>query len=188
MWKVHVFLLSKHNDDFLPSPSEQARLSRNGMGMHPLYKKIGILKTFRVQLLSITDIYFSMTYFGANTEKLYIDSVVFIALLLPPCVADVVIMFLSCFFCLSSPSLFPQIVIIGEMVIVWRAIGKIISSVLCNIVCNNCAQCNAHTHMNRPNSPLDLFCLTGTISLCLDSFLCMYYFVSDCVWHACVVL
>jgi len=32
------------------------------------------------------------------------------------------------------------------------------------------------------------FCLTGPVSLCLDSFLCMYYFVSDCVLHACVVL
>jgi len=34
-------------------------------------------------------------------------------------------------------------------VIVWRIRGKIIRSVLCNIVCNNCA------HMNRPNSSLD---------------------------------
>jgi len=32
------------------------------------------------------------------------------------------------------------------------------------------------------------FCLTVPISLCLDSFLCMYYFVSDCTLHACVVL
>ena len=40
------------------------------------------------------------------------------------------------------------------MVIVWRARGKIIRSVLCSIVCNNCIQCNAHTHMNRPNSSL----------------------------------
>jgi len=41
---------------------------------------------------------------------------------------------------------FPQIDIIGTMVIVWRVRGKIIRSVLCNIVCNNCAQCNAHTY------------------------------------------
>jgi len=40
---------------------------------------------------------------------------------------------------------FPQIDIIGAMVIFWRARGKIIRSVLCNIVCNDCAQCNAHT-------------------------------------------
>ena len=36
--------------------------------------------------------------------------------------------------------------IIGEVVIIWRVRGKIIRSVLCNIVCNNCAQCNAHTY------------------------------------------
>jgi len=30
-------------------------------------------------------------------------------------------------------------------VIVWRVRGKIIRYVLCNIVCNNCVQCNAHT-------------------------------------------
>ena len=41
---------------------------------------------------------------------------------------------------------FPQTDIIGAMVIVWRVRGKIIRSVLCNIVCNNCAQCNAHTY------------------------------------------
>jgi len=52
-----------------------------------------------------------------------------------------------------GPSPFPQIDIIGAMVVVWRVRGKIIRSVLCNIVCNNCAQCNAH--MNRPNSSLD---------------------------------
>ena len=36
--------------------------------------------------------------------------------------------------------------IIGDVVIVWRVRGKTIRSVLCNIVCNNCAQCNAHTY------------------------------------------
>jgi len=41
---------------------------------------------------------------------------------------------------------FPQIDIIGAMVIVSRVRGKINRSVLCNIVCNNCAQCNAHTY------------------------------------------
>jgi len=30
------------------------------------------------------------------------------------------------------------------------------------------------------------FCLTGPISLCLDSFVCMYYFVYDCILHSCV--
>ena len=41
---------------------------------------------------------------------------------------------------------FPQIDIIGAMVIVWRVREKIIRSVLWNIVCNNCAQCIAHTY------------------------------------------
>jgi len=36
----------------------------------------------------------------------------------------------------------PQIDIIGAMLIVWRVRGKIIRSGLCN----NCAQCNAHTY------------------------------------------
>jgi len=40
----------------------------------------------------------------------------------------------------------PQIDIIGAMVIVWRVRGKIIRSVLCNMVRNNCAQCNVHTY------------------------------------------
>ena len=35
---------------------------------------------------------------------------------------------------------FPQVDIIGAMVIVWRASRKIIRSVLCSIVCNNCTQ------------------------------------------------
>ena len=35
---------------------------------------------------------------------------------------------------------FPQIDIIGAVVTVWRARGKIIRSVLCSIVCNNCTQ------------------------------------------------
>ena len=51
-----------------------------------------------------------------------------------------------------------------------------IRSVLCNIVCNNCAQCNAHTWTDLTVLWIG-FCLTGPISLCLDSFLCMYYFV-----------
>ena len=49
---------------------------------------------------------------------------------------------------------FPQIDVIGAMVIVWRIRGKIIRSVLCNIVCNNCAQCHAHSY-EQTNSSLD---------------------------------
>ena len=43
------------------------------------------------------------------------------------------------------------------------------------------------THMNRPTVLWIGFCLTGPISLCVDSFLCMYDFVSDCILHACAV-
>ena len=51
------------------------------------------------------------------------------------------------------PPPFPQIDIIGAVVIVWRVRGKNIRSVLCNIVCNNCAQCDAHTY-EQTNSSL----------------------------------
>jgi len=46
----------------------------------------------------------------------------------------------------SQSAPFPQIDIIGAMLIVWRVGGQIIRSVLCNIVRNNCAQCDAHTY------------------------------------------
>ena len=49
--------------------------------------------------------------------------------------------------------------------------GKTIRSVLCNIVCNNCAQCDAHTYEQTSTVLWIGFCLTGPISLCLDSFL-----------------
>ena len=49
---------------------------------------------------------------------------------------------------------FPQIDIIRAVVIVWRVRGKTIRSVLCNIVCNNCAQCDAPTY-EQTNSSLD---------------------------------
>jgi len=41
---------------------------------------------------------------------------------------------------------FPQMNIVGTMMIVWSVWGKIIGSVLCSIVCSNCAQCNACTY------------------------------------------
>ena len=44
--------------------------------------------------------------------------------------------------------------IIRAVVIVWRVRGKTIRSVLWNIVCNNCAQCDAHTY-EQTNSSLD---------------------------------
>jgi len=49
---------------------------------------------------------------------------------------------------------FPQIDIIGAVVIVWRVREKTIRSVLCNIVCSNCAQCDAHTY-EQTNSSVD---------------------------------
>jgi len=55
---------------------------------------------------------------------------------------------------LSLVTPFPQIDIIGVVVIVWRIRGKIIRSVLCNILCNICAQCNAHTY-EQTNSSVD---------------------------------
>jgi len=42
--------------------------------------------------------------------------------------------------------LYGQIDIIRAVVIVWRVRGKIIRSVLCNIVYNNCTQWTAHTY------------------------------------------
>ena len=63
--------------------------------------------------------------------------------------------------------------------------GGIIRYVLCNIVCNNCAQCDAHTFWTDITVLWIGFCLTGPISLCLDSFLhvllytvCMCRFVT----------
>ena len=49
---------------------------------------------------------------------------------------------------------FPQIDIIGAMVIVWRVRGKIIS-LFCAILCATIVHSAMHTHMNRPNSSLD---------------------------------
>jgi len=56
-------------------------------------------------------------------------------------------------------------------VIVWRARWKSIRSVLCSIVCNNCTQRTAHI-WTEPTVLWIGFCLTGPISLCVDSFLC----------------
>ena len=77
---------------------------------------------------------------------------------------------------------FLQIDIVGAMVdwfyllpfYLWRVRGKIIRSVLCYIVHHNCAQCNSHTWTDLTVLWIG-FCLTGPISLCLDSFLYMYY-------------
>ena len=52
----------------------------------------------------------------------------------------------ECMLSVIEPTPFPQIDIIGVMMIVWRVRGKIIRSFLCTVVRNNCAQCNAHTY------------------------------------------
>jgi len=71
----------------------------------------------------------------------------------------------------AVPQIHPQLL---QQSLVRRVRRKIIRSVLCNIVCKNCAQCNAHTRTDLTVLWIG-FCLTGPISLCLDSFLYMYY-------------
>jgi len=59
------------------------------------------------------------------------------------------------------------------MKVVWRVKGKNIRSVLYSTVCSSCAQCNAHTHINRPNS-----CLLDLASLwlyCMLQFICVRF-------------
>ena len=65
--------------------------------------------------------------------------------------------------------------------------GKL-SGLFCAVLCATIVHSELHTHMNRTNSSLDWVLSHWPISLCLDSVLCMYYFVSDCILHACVVL
>ena len=74
-------------------------------------------------------------------------------------------------------STFAQIDIIGDVAIVWRVRGKTIRSVLCNIVCNSCAQCDAHTY-EQTNSSLDWVLSHWAHFTVLDSFL---YCVLLCV-------
>jgi len=74
---------------------------------------------------------------------------------------------------------FPQIDVIGAMVIVWRVRGKISRSVLCSIVHNNCTQWTAHTNMNRPNSSLDCV-LSHWAHFTVLRFIFVY--VLFCVW------
>ena len=64
--------------------------------------------------------------------------------------------------------------------------GKL-SGLFCALLCATIVHIELHTHMNRLTVLWIGFCLTGPISLCLDSFLCMCYFVFDCTLHACVL-
>jgi len=79
---------------------------------------------------------------------------------------------------------FPQIDIIGVVVIVWRVRGKTIRSVLCNSVCNNCAQCDAHTY-EQTNSSLDwVLSHWARFTVLRFIFSIVYY----CVLYACLGL
>ena len=62
----------------------------------------------------------------------------------------------------------------------WRVRGKTIRAVLCNIVCNNCAQCDAHTY-EQTNSSLD-WVLSHWAHFTVLRFIFVY------VSHACVGL
>ena len=73
---------------------------------------------------------------------------------------------------------FPQIDIIGAMVIVWRVRGKIIRYVLCATIVHSAM----HTHMNRRNSSLD-WVLSHWAHFTVLRFIFVYVLL-----HACVVL
>ena len=81
--------------------------------------------------------------------------------------------------CLHCAPPFPQIDIIGAVVIVWRVRGKTVRSVLCNIVCNNCAQCDARTY-EQTNRSLDWVLSHWAHFTVLDSFFDMY--VNVCIF------
>jgi len=83
---------------------------------------------------------------------------------------------------LSTP--FPQIDVIGAVVIVWRVRGRTIRSVLCNIVCNSCAQCDAHTY-EQTNSSLGWVLSHWAHFTVLRFIFCIVYY---CVLYACVGL
>ena len=78
---------------------------------------------------------------------------------------------------------FPQIDIIGAVVIVWSEGGKL-SGLFCAILCATIVHSAMHTHMNRLTVLCIGFCLTGPISLCLDSFFIEYCMYSVCCMHA----
>ena len=79
---------------------------------------------------------------------------------------------------------FPQIDIIRAVVIAWRVKGKTIRSVLCSIVCNNCAQCDAHTY-EQTNSSLDWVFSLGPFHCARFIFvLC----ITVCCMHDCLGL
>ena len=84
----------------------------------------------------------------------------------------------------SANTPFPQVDIIGDVVIVWTVMRKTIRSVLCNIVCNNCAQCDAHTY-EQTNSSLDWVLSHWAHFTVLDSFCIVYYCVVCMIASVC---
>jgi len=72
------------------------------------------------------------------------------------------------------------------MVIVWRARGKL-AGLFCAVLCATIVHSAMRTRMNRPNSSLD-WVLSQWAHFTALMFIFVYYFVSDCVLHACVVL
>jgi len=83
---------------------------------------------------------------------------------------------------------FPRIDIIGAVVIVWRLRGKIIRSVLCNIV-STIVLSAMLTHMNRPNRSVD-WVLSHWAHFTVLRFIFVYackcmYFLYDCILHEC---
>jgi len=73
--------------------------------------------------------------------------------------------------CVADNS-FPQVDIIEAMVVVWWVRGKIIRSVRCRILCNNCAQCSAHTF--EQTEQFFVVILSVTVYLCSISFLGLF--------------
>jgi len=79
------------------------------------------------------------------------------------------------------PPPFPQIDIIGAMVIVCRVRGKL-SGLFFAILCTTVVHSAMHTHMNRPNSSLDCV-LSHWAHFTVLRFIFVYVLL-----HACVVL
>jgi len=81
--------------------------------------------------------------------------------------------------CYRSPP-FPQIDIIGAVVIVWRVRGTL-SGLFCAILCATIVHSATHTHMNRLTVLWIGSCLTGPISQCLGSFLWSPYVIGQTI-------
>jgi len=84
---------------------------------------------------------------------------------------------IASFLTLTIPP-FPQIDIIGAVVIVWRARGKL-SGLFCAVLCATSVHSEVHTHMNRTNSSLD-WVLSHWAHFTVLRFIFVY--VLFCVW------